>query len=606
MTTKSMNLTTKLLGLCLVATIAFFSCRKSSVEPTSTNEAKFTNNTLVNATVTGQLFDESGMPLANATVTTGNHTFTTSANGVFYFNKINTLQNATLITVTKAGYFTGYRTLYIKKGVDNFTKIRVMKMDNLKTFTSTSDATIPATNGALINIAKNSIMTESTGKLYNGVVSINAKMIRALDANIDQLTPGALRGINAAGIENALGTYGMLAVEMKDASGNALQIATGTTAEIIMPIEPTQLASAPATIPLWHFDAAKAMWVEDGVATKTGNTYVGRVSHFSYWNCDYPTNIVMFDVTVTDSVTGNPLPGVKVQLVCNLASAGTRSSWTNASGYTGGGIPKNASYVMNLIDNCGNIFYSQTFSVTTANISLGTIAVNLPAVTSATMTGNVIDCAAAAIPNAMVLISQGNSTNIVYADALGNFTYTTTLCSSPIAYTFEGFNPTTYVSGSSFASVSAGVNAIGTVTACGTVNEYINYTIADGTNNNSFTALAPDNFSSNYNAPSTSIYANGTQASGTTTYKGISFSFDGAGTIGAHTITIFNHFSQSNNTFYSVSSDSSSAISVPCNITQYSPVLNGFISGNWNGTFSTINPAMTYTITGNFNVKRKF
>jgi hypothetical protein len=601
---NTVQLTTKIVSLVLIATLAFFSCRKpSGSNPVGT---KFENTTLVNATITGQVFDDAGVPMANAKVTTGNHTYTTGANGVFFFNKINTLQAATLVTVEKPGYFAGYRTLYIQKNTDNHTKIRVMKMDNTQTFTSTSDASIGANNGAVINIAKNSIMSVATGKPYSGIVKIDAKMISAVDANIAQLTPGALRGINNAGEENALGTFGMLAVEMKDASGNALQIATGSTAEIRMPIAAAQLAVAPAVIPLWHFDVAKAMWVEDGQATKVGNEYIGRVSHFSYWNCDYPTNIVMFDVTITDSATGNPLSGVQVQLVCGNATAGTRSDWTGSAGTVSGGIPKNAPFTMNLIDNCGNIFYTQTFTTTTANISLGTIAVNLPAISSATITGNVIDCNSASLANAMVILTNGVQSSIVYTDALGNFSHTTTLCAFPTVYTLEAFNPTTYVSGSISSSVNVGANAVGTVTACGTINEYIAYSIADGTATNNYSFVVPDNFGSYYNAPKTTINASSSQAAGTTSYKSVNFDFDGAGTVGAHNLTQFSHYSVVNNTTNYVSSDSAVSIAVPINITQYSPVINGFISGNFNGSFTTTFPTGTYTITGNFNVKRKF
>ena len=42
-------------------------------------------------------------------------------------------------------------------------------------------------------------------------------------------------------------------------------------------------------MPLWYFDEQKGMWVEEGVATKQGNQYVGTVNHFTDWNCDIPS-----------------------------------------------------------------------------------------------------------------------------------------------------------------------------------------------------------------------------------------------------------------------------------------------------------------------------
>jgi hypothetical protein len=602
-TLKNINQFKPLLLLILGISITFFACRKTD-KPT-TNSNIWTNTAQVVASVSGQVLDENGTPLVGAEVKVGNHSFTTTSNGIFFFKNISTAEKATLIEVIKPGYFKGYRTLSITKNKDHFTRIRVMKADNPQNFTASNDAAIIAAGGASINIAKNSIMNAATGVAFNGIVQITAKTIKALDPNIAELTPGALRGINTAGEENALATYGMLAVEMQDANGNALQIATGKTAEIRMPIAAAQLATAPATIPLWHFDEAKAMWVEDGSATKVGTEYIGKVTHFSYWNCDYGGPICQFDATFLDAATNNPMSGIQVQLVSSLASAGTRSSWTNASGSATGGIPTNTSYTLNLIDQCGTSFYTTTFTTTTAAISLGTILVTLPVINGAVISGNVVDCSSIAIPNALVSISAGTNSTIVYADASGNFSYSTTICASPASYSFAAYDPTTFVSGSLVASIVAGANAIGTVAACGTINEFITYSITEASGTKSFSHLAPaDVFTTSYNSTVTQI---STYSQNTVGYKSLYFSFDGAGTTGAHTINSFNHYSFSGGTSYSCSSDSmGTPIAVPINITQYGSALGSFIGGNFSGSFTTTTPVNSYTITGSFTTKRDF
>ena len=63
-------------------------------------------------------------------------------------------------------------------------------------------------------------------------------------------------------------------------------------ADIVMPVPSEILNSAPATIPLWHFDEDLGSWVEEGQATLVNGEYVGQVSHFSFWNYDVPSNFI--------------------------------------------------------------------------------------------------------------------------------------------------------------------------------------------------------------------------------------------------------------------------------------------------------------------------
>jgi len=79
-----------------------------------------------------------------------------------------------------------------------------------------------------------------------------------------------------------------------------LQLATGKNATVTFPIATATQSTAPATIPLWFFDETKGMWIEQGSATKTGNTYVGTVSHFTWWNCDWGGGPLTYTATFVD------------------------------------------------------------------------------------------------------------------------------------------------------------------------------------------------------------------------------------------------------------------------------------------------------------------
>ena len=124
--------------------------------------------------------------------------------------------------------------------------------------------------------------------------------------------PGSLLAQNNSGAQRILETFGMLNVELQDASGNKLQIVNPTSIE--MPISAFQLATAPTTIPLWYFDETLGYWKQEGSATKVGNKYVGTVNHFSWWNCDAPFDQCNLTVTVNNN-SGIPISNLNIEII---------------------------------------------------------------------------------------------------------------------------------------------------------------------------------------------------------------------------------------------------------------------------------------------------
>jgi hypothetical protein len=104
------------------------------------------------------------------------------------------------------------------------------------------------------------------------------------DSN-DQL-PGDLTGIGKDGKPVRLSSYGAVSVSLRDMGGKPLNIAKGKSALIRLPIDGNLVGGSPNTIKLWSFDENKGVWIEEGIATKNGNAYVGKVTHFSAVNMD--------------------------------------------------------------------------------------------------------------------------------------------------------------------------------------------------------------------------------------------------------------------------------------------------------------------------------
>jgi hypothetical protein len=115
--------------------------------------------------------------------------------------------------------------------------------------------------------------------------------------------PGDLVGLNENNERGALGSLGMVAVELVSASGDPLQVKEGKKVTMKVNVPAAMLATAPATIPMWYFDEARGYWTREGSAELQGNQYVTEVPHFSFWNCD-----AWFDL-----VNGVPLSFMKME-----------------------------------------------------------------------------------------------------------------------------------------------------------------------------------------------------------------------------------------------------------------------------------------------------
>lgn len=109
--------------------------------------------------------------------------------------------------------------------------------------------------------------------------------------------PGRRMARGPGGVTVRLISFGMINFHFEQ-DGQALQLAPGQTAEISMHLpvatdEKGEPLVAGQKIPLWHFDEAAGLWVQEGegevYALDESGSALGvraRVSHFSSWNWD--------------------------------------------------------------------------------------------------------------------------------------------------------------------------------------------------------------------------------------------------------------------------------------------------------------------------------
>lgn len=272
------------------------------------------NSNKVATTIAGNVMDENNVEVAGALVNVEGTTTTTDNHGNFYFNNIKVSEKRFVIKITKGGYLKGFMGVIPHKENVTYVKLIMLENDPVNSINSSMGGTINLANGGSIILPDNSYVYASSGNPYSGTVNVFTKYLSPGDDNFSFKTPGNdLLGKNSADQTVALISYGMLSVELKDNSGQLLQLAPNSNATLSMPIAASQIATSPSAIPLWHFDEATALWKEEGQATKTGNFYIGTVHHFSWWNCDQGTSPAYIQGKVVDC-NGAPVGNIIVTL----------------------------------------------------------------------------------------------------------------------------------------------------------------------------------------------------------------------------------------------------------------------------------------------------
>ena len=426
--------TIKLLILLMVATLGMQSCRKDSdiIKVIPPNPEVGMN---VQGSVMGIVIDENGLAVSEATVTFGNLTENTDQFGVFQFNDQTMHSGGTYIKVEKDGYFHGSRKFYPVANATSRVTIELMQMVEIVSFASSAGEKVQF-EGVEIAFGNNSIMRED-GSDYDGNVKVFAKYLDpTLIETLDQM-PGDLTANNSSDERVVLTTYGMLAVELRDDSGNELQIKEGSQADIVMPVPSEILNSAPATIPLWHFDEDLGSWVEEGQATLVNGEYVGQVSHFSFWNYDVPSNFIHLSGSIFN--IGVPAQGLLVKIT-NTDNNTNGTGYTNNLGVFGGYVPKGVTLTLEVYDQCGNLIYTTTVGPYEEDVVLDPFNLAVTAL-QVTISGTVSSCDGEPSDATYVVIEQNDLTSIIAVEDDNTFVSNVFYCEEGATLTIGAEDP---------------------------------------------------------------------------------------------------------------------------------------------------------------------
>ncbi len=270
--------------IIITSIIILFACKKTNESNPGDGNGSIPGTG--NGSVQGVITDLNNSPVSNATVTGGSATTTTDASGKFTLTKVQFNTDTIVLIVTKNGFFEGAKKFASGNHVVSNATIQLIPKTVSGTIAAASGGNVIIQGGGSINFGSG-FVNASNGNAYTGNVSVAARYLNPTDLNFGSYMPGNVKAVSVNNQPGTLQSFGVVAVEMNDAAGNKLQLATGKTATITIPIPFALPEITSSSIPLWYFDDTKGVWKQEGVATKQGGNYIGVVSHFTSWNSGY-------------------------------------------------------------------------------------------------------------------------------------------------------------------------------------------------------------------------------------------------------------------------------------------------------------------------------
>jgi len=453
-------------------------------------EDPFENGKTADVTFAGRIIDENGDALEGALVKAGEESTITDANGIFRLQSVRLPASHAMVSVSKAGFFEISRPYIVEDDALQTVTIQLLTKNQVGLLIAAAGGVVNVPGGPSLNFSANAV-TDANNNAYSGTVRVFARYLDPSDPNLGLFLPGDMTAENAADEEVFLATYGMVGVEIESTNGQKLKIASDKAVELRMPILASQLASAPSVIPLWHYDLEEGHWKEDGSAQKVGDEYVGKVTHFSFWNCDAPFPLIQLHGKIYLENTTQPLANAIVRITM-LSTGASSFGYTNENGCFGGCIPKDEALILEVVGplECGGpVLYTQNIGPFSTETTLSPIIIPASQFPSVKVVGQLQNCSGQPVANGYVKIELADSKHFLFPGANGQFEYTFVGCgSSSLTAEVTGYDLTNLLESAPAAfSTPPNTANVGSLVVCSTLTEFIQYTI-DG---QSFTKIDP-------------------------------------------------------------------------------------------------------------------
>ena len=230
----------------------------------------------------------SGAALAGVAVTADGRSTSTAADGSYTLTEV-PAGDAKLLAFERAGHAKSVQVVAVSAGATARASARLTPIGAAQTFDAATGATVSVAGSTARVSLPPAGLVGASGAAATGPVTAEVTPINPATDPANMPGNYTAQAAVAGGAPQPIESFGALNVTLKDAAGKALNLASGKTATIRIPLA-TRSASPPATVPLFYFDETAGLWVQQGSATLAGSApnqyYEGTVSHFTTWNAD--------------------------------------------------------------------------------------------------------------------------------------------------------------------------------------------------------------------------------------------------------------------------------------------------------------------------------
>ena len=457
--------------------LCFFSCQKDDEGFTPLPNGG--SDTSYESEIVGFVFDENNEPIDEASVSFNGTTVQTDELGVYLFKDVLVNSRHNFINIEKEGFFKGTKVFRTRTESTLALRTQLLEKNFNHSFDTGTGATIQEEN-VTINFTGNSVVYEGTTNSYSGEVKLAVRYLDPTDEALFLNMPGDLSGIDNDNVMQTLTSFGMAYVEMESPSGEPLQLKESHPAEMSMLVEDDLLSNAPETIPLWHFDTTSGLWKNEGTADLQGNTYTGKVAHFSCWNYDSNLPAIVINGRLIDPA-GNPLPYLHIKVSVE-GVAGQGQGWSNPDGTFAGAVAKDELLTIIITSNynCGTDVYNSEIGPFSQDTDIGDIVIDLSANPNFThVTAQFVDCDLNPIEYGAVSVG-GN----FYVMLNSSIDVSFLTCDPSLNYSVIGYDLDNHFQSEAVALANIpGTNNLGTIAVCDLESYYIEINSEDPLSN---------------------------------------------------------------------------------------------------------------------------
>ena len=264
----------------------------------SDSETKPVNEeAMLQKNVSALILSSNGNALAAAEIVIAGQTFKTDGFGKAAFT-VQIPKSAThvVVVVKKDGFIS--QSMRIEAGQVEQLSANLLNVKQTVSIAKIEEAQVIQSvyQNAQITIPENAFVLPN-GQPATGAVTVAFTPWDITAADLNAMPANGVARDAQGNIVNLI-SAGMITATFTNAAGQKLQLAAGKTADIQMDLPVASINNQKllvgSSIPMWHFDEAKGLWIEEGVgqvvaslSSTTGLAVHATVSHFSTWNWDF-------------------------------------------------------------------------------------------------------------------------------------------------------------------------------------------------------------------------------------------------------------------------------------------------------------------------------